>query len=108
MFPGEFVGSYCIILLNKKCQSHYLTSLSLSLFIYSSLLIFFSSTRLSFLTVFFSLNQSIYTQPSPNTGRALDQNFVFASLDNSEKQILTCAMETVMVKEGEELITQGY
>ena len=45
--------------------------------------------------------------PFLNAGRALDQNFVFASLDNSEKQILTCAMETVMVKEGEELITQG-
>ena len=54
-----------------------------------------------------SLNESIYMSPFLNAGRALDQNFVFASLDNSEKQILTCAMETVMVKEGEELITQG-
>ena len=32
---------------------------------------------------------------------------MFASLDDSEKQILSDAMETVMVGEAEDLITQG-
>ena len=39
--------------------------------------------------------------------RALDQNFVFASLDDGEKQRLSDAMEKVTVGEGENLITQG-
>jgi hypothetical protein len=40
-------------------------------------------------------------------GRALDQNFVFASLDTTEKKVLCSAMEKLMVKRGENLITQG-
>jgi len=38
---------------------------------------------------------------------ALDQNFVFASLDNIEKQMLANAMEQISVSEGEDLIQQG-
>ena len=40
-------------------------------------------------------------------GDALEQNFVFSSLDNVEKQMLANAMEQVSVCEGEDLITQG-
>lgn len=49
---------------------------------------------------------TMYVQPS-RTGRALDQNFVFASLDDAEKQILCNAMETVTVDASVDLITQG-
>ena len=41
------------------------------------------------------------------SGDALEQNFVFSSLDNVEKQMLANAMEQVEVAEGEHLITQG-
>eukprot|EP00596_Hydrurales_sp_CCMP1899_P005254 CAMPEP_0119038068 /NCGR_PEP_ID=MMETSP1177-20130426/6755_1 /TAXON_ID=2985 /ORGANISM="Ochromonas sp, Strain CCMP1899" /LENGTH=689 /DNA_ID=CAMNT_0007000155 /DNA_START=234 /DNA_END=2303 /DNA_ORIENTATION=- len=40
-------------------------------------------------------------------GDALDLNFVFASLEKSEKEILTSAMEKVRVEHGEDLIIQG-
>ena len=40
-------------------------------------------------------------------GDALEQNFVFSSLDNVEKQMLVNAMERISVCEGEDVITQG-
>ena len=40
-------------------------------------------------------------------GDALEQNFVFSSLDNVEKQMLANAMERISVCEGEDVITQG-
>ena len=41
------------------------------------------------------------------TGKALDQNFVFASLDNAEKKVLASAMEKQLIRERENIITQG-
>jgi hypothetical protein len=49
----------------------------------------------------------ILTDTNTNSGDALEQNFVFSSLDNVEKQMLANAMEQVEVMEGEHLITQG-
>lgn len=40
-------------------------------------------------------------------GDALDLNFVFASLEKAEKEVLTSAMEKVRVESGEDLIVQG-
>lgn len=41
------------------------------------------------------------------SGDALEQSFVFSSLDNAEKQMLANAMEQVEVHHGEDLIRQG-
>ena len=40
-------------------------------------------------------------------GTALDNNFVFASLDDAEKKNLSNSMDKVQVPQGDDLITQG-
>ena len=41
------------------------------------------------------------------TGVALDRNFVFSALSDTEKQVIIDAMELLEVKEDEDLIVQG-